>query len=444
MESTVLGFLTSDWTGAVSLSTKGLLNVRWELLPKDFEFVVGAKSYSCPCIIAEFLSPKVSQMRLLDPTATKYVVRTKDPKNLFPSLIEMAKGQKVNATNESLSFYITVIKELGNFDEITEILKLVMDVRELNAGNALDQMLLREELTGSMAEKELEFIASHLYEVQDSSLIKLSYDVMDAILSHPNLKVNNEDELYELVCKFIAKDSSYVGLLQHIRFEFLSEGVMTSFVQNQEMVIEFMNIGIWKAISRRLVLKPQITMSARAKERYCRLPGVEFPVNRSKPLSGIIAHLTQKIGGNPALNGTVVITSNNNFDSSEPVTNLLGLSERTLWHASRRMPDTSFQIDFKTRRVIPTGYSISTNYGSCTGYNLRNWVVEVSDDGTDWTTVDTRNDDLALQENSTTGTFNIAKHVECQYIRVRQTGKNHDGHTELYVHAFELFGTLIE
>jgi hypothetical protein len=66
------------------------------------------------------------------------------------------------------------------------------------------------------------------------------------------------------------------------------------------------------------------------------------------------------------------------------------------------MSDTSFQIDFKDRRVIPTAYSIATNSGSCRGFNLRNWVFEVSDDGREWTVVDARHDDTVLAENNIT------------------------------------------
>jgi hypothetical protein len=52
--------------------------------------------------------------------------------------------------------------------------------------------------------------------------------------------------------------------------------------------------------------------------------------------------------------------------------------------------------DFKDRRIIPSHYSIRTNYGPANWQHLQNWVVEVSDRGEKWSEIDGRENNSEL------------------------------------------------
>jgi hypothetical protein len=61
-----------------ALSTKGLQNVPMTQLRCDFEFIVGAKTYLCPALIADFLSPRIAQIHVADDTISSFKVEMRD------------------------------------------------------------------------------------------------------------------------------------------------------------------------------------------------------------------------------------------------------------------------------------------------------------------------------------------------------------------------------
>jgi hypothetical protein len=99
--------------------------------------------------------------------------------------------------------------------------------------------------------------------------------------------------------------------------------------------------------------------------------------------------------------------------------------------------------DFRTLRIIPTGYSIlswSVNWAD-TCY-LRSWVIETSIDGQAWSEVDRRSTGSNLKGGSVQS-FTIANGQECRFIRIRQTGNTEGGWNHLLVSSWEIFGSLI-
>jgi hypothetical protein len=68
-------------------------------------------------------------------------------------------------------------------------------------------------------------------------------------------------------------------------------------------------------------------------------------------------------------------------------------------------------------------------------------------DSLNWKEIDRRieNHDLARgTDGMNVRTFQVAKSIECRYIRLTQTGKNNSGNNHLVLVAMEVFGTLIE
>jgi hypothetical protein len=98
-------------------------------------------------------------------------------------------------------------------------------------------------------------------------------------------------------------------------------------------------------------------------------------------------------------------------------------------------------IDFKTRWINPTHYSIRTRT-DCDGYHPRSWVLEGSTDCSKWTILDTRRDTRELTGLGTVKTFSIADPCWVRWIRIRQTGPNSTGNHYLNLKSLEFFGSM--
>ena len=168
----------------------------------------------------------------------------------------------------------------------------------------------------------------------------------------------------------------------------------------------------------------------------------EFVFNGENPLEGIIAHLSQECGGNVDEEGVVAITSSEFYDGDEPRTVAdLGTDP---WFGSLDNPNSWICYDFKEKRVVLTSYSVRTHVGPSFP---RSWVLEASNDGTEgsWLVVDRREDNNELHAPYVTHNFACASSASqgmFRFVRLRQTGKNHNGGDELYLTSLEVFGTL--
>jgi hypothetical protein len=71
------------------------------------------------------------------------------------------------------------------------------------------------------ASEEIEFIASGLYELESSSLSKARLNEIEAIISHPSLRINSELLLHKLVISRMCEDLAFSSLFQLGRAEHL-------------------------------------------------------------------------------------------------------------------------------------------------------------------------------------------------------------------------------
>jgi hypothetical protein len=86
--------------------------------------------------------------------------------------------------------------------------------------------------------------------------------------------------------------------------------------------------------------------------------------------------------------------------------------------------------------IRPTHYTM-------TATSPKSWIVEGSIDGSNWTEIDRRTDNADFKKSTNTASFPISNPVDCRFIRLSQTDRNHKGKYcmgELYL--VEFFGTL--
>jgi hypothetical protein len=86
----------------------------------------------------------------------------------------------------------------------------------------------------------------------------------------------------------------------------------------------------------------------------------------------------------------------------------------------------------------------SRSDGAINHQNLRSWVLEGSVDGSEWAAMDERRDSFELNRKDAVATFRVRGPIECWFVRLRQTARNHCNNDYLSISAFELFGTLLE
>lgn len=168
--------------------------------------------------------------------------------------------------------------------------------------------------------------------------------------------------------------------------------------------------------------------------------GEEFVCKDSNKLDGIIAHLTQRFGGNVHDKGIVHVTASSAQRLSAPKW-LVDPSYHEF--RSHERPNSWICLEFKERRVIPTSYSMqSSDY--C---HPMSWVVEVSNDETGgcWTEIDRRDKSIDLLTNGVIVNFKIS-HVPSEgvrYFRLTQIA-NDRGTGKIVLLGLEIFGTLYE
>jgi hypothetical protein len=160
---------------------------------------------------------------------------------------------------------------------------------------------------------------------------------------------------------------------------------------------------------------------------------------------GMIAFLGAKAGGNVMEKGVVEITAKSCFSEKarDSVKNLANLTEDSRF-CSEDAPGQWVCYDFKNANVGLTHYSVRGCYnGIVDGTNLKNWVLEGSDDGIEWIEFDRQEENEELNGPDMTASFEIGSQPPVKMVRLRMTGKNHCGNDRMIISAIEFFGSIL-
>jgi hypothetical protein len=419
----------------VRLSACGLANIQRSLYADDFTFLVNRKRYCCPSFIAEFLSPRVSRLRSVDPTFCEFVIDDEDSEDLFLNILSLASGTSLTITEVTYDSVKCICSKLWN----RELFDLISPAFEgdLSSANIISRLTFLTEMQQG-CESELAFGSSHFWELLTGDnaleLNKLNPDLVHQLISRPSLTLMNEDSLWEFITQF-RQDSLFPSLLECIKFEYLSIESMTEFVQCVDSMNEVLTPAVWAAIGRRLILPVLPTLPDN------RFLASHFPYYEYRPFSGIIAFLTRKHGGNVHdLQVVKVSASSWSGNSVHPLKNIVDLATSAhAWTVSE--PNQWMCWDFTKYHIQPTHYSIRSEPYIA---NLRTWVLEGSPDGSSWVTLDERRNDETLKHRPIAATFEITNPVEVRFLRIFQKGPNHADTHYLALTALEFFGNLKE
>ncbi|NBU23936.1 MAG: hypothetical protein EBS38_08575, partial [Actinobacteria bacterium] len=124
--------------------------------------------------------------------------------------------------------------------------------------------------------------------------------------------------------------------------------------------------------------------------------------------------------------------------------NIFALCDRTTTSFfTNNVSGSWVKVDLGTGRSLScSNYSIRNPNVSTDA--LRNWVLEGSNDDTNWTTVDSRTSDTSLSGSGAWANFTCNQGVTTsfRYWRIRQTGLNSSSQNTLYMGEFTPYGTL--
>jgi hypothetical protein len=241
----------SHFPTRLSLSAKGLQRLESVNHERDFTFIVGNERYFCPSFVAEFLSPRISSLRSQDITIDEFFIQTEDSNHQFESLLSLGLGCELSHSGKGLAFVRSVCGELWNHE-------LFEQTFTHNKGEITEEELKArvEFLSGldGTCGFDIPAVASHFHRFSVSDFDHLSRSVVESILSDGSLVVRYEDSVFDVVHRLASSDDSYFGLLEFVRFEFVSVDCIARAFEFISNSFESLTLGIWSSLGRRLTL----------------------------------------------------------------------------------------------------------------------------------------------------------------------------------------------
>jgi hypothetical protein len=428
------------WNENLVLSSKGL--ARGGCLASDtFEIILGEHKIQCSRFQAVFISKAIHRILCSDSSIDKFeITGYRGSPELLNDLLKLMNGNSIAVNKADCHGWEMICRSLDNDELLNMIFEIELGDKDPSFFNCVSDLKFLEENGGDM-ENKVQFIASHFCELDESELERLkdlSVDTLERILTSPNLCLRDEDTLLEFISSLGEKYSTLYGCVE---CEFLTLSGINEFVYKISGEEEI-NLRIWNSICRRLQcdLSNRNLVGNRFKGGGAG-SGEFYPSVLDRELDGIINHLTQECGGNVHEMRIVDITcSSQERGSCETVVNYHGRFGDDHW-SSQNIPNSWVCFDFKEKLVSLTNYTIA----SLTVWRPVCWVIEGSNDGIAWKSLDSQEERGLLKVgDKCVRTFRCkcAKADEFwRFIRVRQI-KNARDSDELVLCNFELFGYL--
>ena len=426
-----------------SLSSKGLLSATRMCADLDFTFNVGSNSYKVSRFFAGFISPIISQMSLSDPFISSFDIDIDDSEHQFGKIIELQWGSPIIFND--YEYLILLGNKLGN-DEILEFgMNLKNKEDPLSIKNVIERLKTKLKYKIDNYD-EVNFIAKHFCEIEERQLNSLDVNTLELILSSPILRIDNEIYIFKFIDNLInERGKQFKRLLNCVHFEFLTKTEMAKFLSLIEP--EDLSGPIWHSLCNRLLLDVMDDNSSNTPEisnnyqKANRIRETLIKPDKEHPMHGVLWVLGQKCGGNVHNKGVVDITSSTT-DYNEPY-EVANEDWKDYWY-SKEEPFPWLCVDFKEMSFKPTNYTLRT-FNCGPGYShIKTWVLEGSNDGENWTVIDSQTNCNLMNQKRATIIFNCNSDSSFHKLRLKMTGRNHHNGTYLCLSGIDFFGTLKE
>ncbi|KAH0790405.1 F5/8 type C domain containing protein [Histomonas meleagridis] len=416
----------------VNLSAKGIVNLQTNNITEDFVFYVDEKEYHCNRVCADFISPNISRLHLIDPTINSYSIKVHDTDGNFNKVIQLMNGHSVSVDENSSQFLMHIGMLLGN----NELVEKVASEKDLSI-----EQILEHFSQGNVFQKEVDKFASILSEVSSDLVKSIDPNILYQILTNENLKVKSESALLDVILDLIDYDKEgNLFLLDAIHFENISNDKMQRFIKT--VTFEDISPKVWDSLCQRMLMEAGTTLSTETSKSDNSISSeiMEFPFE--KPFEGIIAYLTKKFGGNVNEKGVVLISAETSLKSPNRQPPIVADFASSHYYLSLNSKVNWIKFHFVNFSVTISAYTLKSLPIGPRGGHLKSWVIDGSNDGENWTEIDSRLNNTDLNHKDAVKTFQCKNQIESSYIRIRQIGENHAGNNIMGVCAVEFYGKL--
>ncbi|KAK8854361.1 hypothetical protein M9Y10_016921 [Tritrichomonas musculus] len=451
-----------------SLSFGNMKGIPFHKYEKNFTFIVNNKQYETSRFIADILSPIVRQYHYTDESINSITIECFEQEvtggqtssggnDYFSEFLKLTDFDSKTINETQRKYYIEYFIQLGNIDEYIRLQQETVGDDE-NADNIIDRLnnlfdRIKHQKNLKMTEdakmmanlqinKMIKFASSHFSEISKEKIKKLPKEMIERLMDEETLRIDEEDSLLNFIIELYEENDEYSHLFEFVKFENLSQEGLKKFIEIFN--IEQINSSIWKSICHRLL--PSKQMTTKDEERYINQFNEihEFEHQANNEFHGIMRYLSDETQGNIHDNGTIEISSNSILNCNENYhpKNVVDYSKNNWYGSNSTVKDATVLFDFKDSVIQLKSYSIESSRNGQNGYHLRSWVVEVSNDKSNWKVVDSHENDSAFQ-NSSIATF-ITKDDEefYRYIRFRQTDKSWANSYDFVFYFVEFYGSL--
>lgn len=433
----------------LKLGYSNILNVPLDAYDKDFMFIVNNQEFKTSRLTAELLSPKICQIHSIDPTFDQIDINTKE-KGDFSEFLKLVKFEPTKLKINELEF----IKEIIEFLEIDsiEIIKAdeTNEITESNVFSLMQNHTKYRSFYADEIEKEIEFISGHfseLFETKKDELEQLDEQTLFDITKHEALLLKSEDQLLSFVNGLYLKNERYKFLYENVIFNNCSSSIIQEFINIFDL--NDINSTIWKTLSIRLCCEIIIECDSKLNEKLYKDIEFKNTIDKSiqifeykegKEFDGIISSIAKKCGGNPHDKGEIEVKSNCR-NINEPK-NLLDYDSDNFYATYNIQPDACITFDFKDKLIEISKYSIKSTLHDSNKGQIKNWVIEISSDGKQWTKIDEHSNYSGLNERGAIKTFNVQPNQFSRFFRFRHTGEYWGPNWALKFNSIEIFGKL--
>ena len=410
------------------LSGQGLRHVLINLHTCDFVFEFSNIEVKFPSLLAEFISPKASEMRKKDPTITRMKINyaIKDLSGTIEQLQMLITGQSIPFTEQEMNHEIsTVLLALGN----NEILS-TPPYKAIKLDNVMDMIKIKKE-NNALYEDELNFCALNFEELKeqlmDSNVLAISDYSM--IFTSEKLRLQNEYSLLSFIKEKMDSDNEYFILLKHVKSEYLTDLQMKEFVRIVD-TLEIEKIGsLWTSLRERYLNQCPSALENRHRD-------ILYAYNGHDKWNGIIAGLRKKSGGNNIVDEKIIQMEANSI-SQGSIKSLTDGSEDVMTSDTN---NSYFIFDFFDKKVEVSSYSLKspTNMSRY----MKSWKLEGSNDKSSWAIIDEKNNLSDLTSSGREFTYRVNSSLPYRYIRIMQISPNTNNSYNFALRQIEFFGLL--
>lgn len=433
----------------LKLQEASIFQIPFRNYPNDFTFIVNNEEFHTNKLVADLLSPLIARQHLIDPTFSQFTINTQEKGN-FQQILDLINFETQAIEDQSIPFISSI------FDKL-KIEKVEIKITENNTtiDNVFDHILKYEcnkTFYFSNYQKEINFLSSNFFlikEDEEKKIENFQLDTIEDILNNSNLQLESEDQLLRIVNRLYLKDSTFSKLYEYIDFINAELSTINEFVS----IFDIYDIthDIWANLMKRFKqeIKPSKNQfSSRIKNKKIDQnqqnqevkKGIEFKFN-GKQFDGIFNYLRK----NSNIHEEVNITKSSNGGGGD-FFNLFVYENENGSLCTYSSLNEWICIELKKKKVIPTYYTVKTHGDGQNGYHARSWVIEGSNDNSNWEKIDEQQNCPYLNGSYLSHSFPIQNEnqKEFKFIQMKLTGPNWRNDNYLCIIRFELFGNLNE